>query len=238
MKISDYGRIGIIGAMPEEVAILLPMLADRKTEQTGMISFHTGTLKGVPVVIAMSGIGKVNAAVCASVMISEYGAGAVINTGCGGAIAPFLKQEDIVIGTSAVEYDLDYNVLGDPDGTVFYPDGTSAVVKELDRELSAMLTEAASGISQRVFGGVIGTGDRFVSNPELGRRLNADFGISACEMEGAAIAHACTLLGVPCGIVRTMSDNADGTSSVDYPTFKKIAAEKSAAVILALIDTK
>lgn len=228
--------IGIIGAMDTEISLLNSVMENVRTEKIGMQTFYLGSCRGTGTVISKAGVGKVNAAACASAMILRYGAEAVINTGVAGGVGTELEVGDTVIADSAIEYDLDYGELGDPRGTVFYPDSTSDVVIPLDSGLSGAIASAAAGLGIVPKRGIVGTADRFVSDLSVKADLSGRFGVSVCEMEGAAIAHVCRIYGVPCAIVRSVSDKADGTAGKDFGAFAEKSAEISSAVILQFLN--
>lgn len=235
MKIN--GTVGIIAAMQLEADAIAQYAADTVSHRLGKFTYITGTLAGHPVVIARCGAGKVNAAACTAGMILRFAPGFIINAGVAGALDPSLEIGDVVIAAAAVEHDLDYAELGDPRGTVFYPDGSEEVFIPADREISAALRDAARAAGCRVTHGDIATGDRFVASEKERAAIHSYFGSAVCcEMEGAAVAHTCRLYGTPYAVIRSISDHANGDSHIDFPTFARQAAGAAADTLVKFLS--
>ena len=226
-------RIGIIGAMEVEVATLIAEMEDREEKKIGGAVYHVGKLCGKDVVVARSGVGKVNAALTAAEMIRTFGARAIVNTGVAGALDGSLDPEDAVIATALVQHDYDTTPF-DPPGCV---SGIGQVEIPADPALSKAAAAAARFLGMRVMTGIIASGDQFIADPEKKERIRNAFGALACEMEGAAIAHACFRYGVPCGVIRTISDRADGKADVDFPTFAARAAALNARIVTTVLES-
>lgn len=225
-------KVGIIGAMESEVEYLKSQVADATTRTVAGMEFVEGTLEGVPVVVVRCGVGKVNAAMCATVLTTVLGATHVINTGVAGSLDARIGIGDLVVSTDAVEYDLDVTLLGYKPGE--HPD-LHLVAFEADAALRRAVVGAAGEAARdvHVFEGRVCSGDRFVASDDAKRFIVDTFDGMCCEMEGAAIAHVCHLVGVPFVVVRAISDKADESGTVDYPTFEKAAAAHCAAIVLA-----
>ena len=221
------GRIGVIGAMEEEVSTLIPALKDHAEQKIGIVVYHVGKLDGREVVIARSGIGKVNAALTAAEMIRTFGATAIVNTGVAGALEDSLDPEDAVIATDLVQHDYDTTPF-DPPGFV---SGVGRVHIPADPKISEAAADAARALGMRVLTGTVASGDQFISDAKKKETIRERFGALACEMEGAAIAHVCYLLGARCGVIRTISDRADGKAEVDFPSFAAHAAALNAEIV-------
>lgn len=221
------GPIGVIGAMEVEVEALLSIAQIEKTEERASMRFHQGTLAGVPVVVVQCGVGKVNAALCAQTLIDRYAPRAVLNLGVAGGLGP-VKIGEVVLATHCVQHDFDPTPLGDPLATLnMPPDGRPVRELPCDQALSEKLAAGAQGLYGKVHRGPIATGDQFIADNGKAQALYAAFGALACEMEGGAIAHACYLNGVPCAVLRTISDNGNDDASVDFPTFARDSALKA-----------
>lgn len=179
------------------------------------------------------GVGKVNAAMCAQALVSVFGCTRVINTGVAGSLDNRIEIGDIVVSTDAVEHDMDVTPLGYAPGE--HPD-LRLVAFEADLGLRAAVVEAARGVDGvSVFEGRVCSGDQFIGSAEAKKRIVSAFGGMCCEMEGAAIAHVCHVAGVPFVVVRAISDKADDSGNVDYPTFEKAAAAHCASIVLAAL---
>lgn len=225
--------IGLIGAMSVEVETLMARLEDRREEKIGMDVFVSGRLWGQDAVLAVCGPGKINAALCTQSMILHYHPEWVLNLGVAGAGEVGVSIGDMVIATAAVQHDMDTSPIGDPVGMV---SKINLVEIPCDEPLAARLVRAAGTLSGvKVHTGVIATGDQFIHNGEVRARIHELFHAKAVEMEGGAVAQACYMHGVPCGVLRSISDQADGHSDMDYPTFTRLAAAHSQQVIEALL---
>lgn len=225
--------IGIIGAMQEEVDFLKSVLENAKTEVVSGTEYVCGTAFGTEAVVAMCGVGKVNAAVCAQTMILKYHANEIINTGVAGGLSPNLKVGDIAIAGAVVEHDMDTSPLGDPKGFI---SGLNMIelpcAPDLVKELEACCTRAGASWEK----GVIASGDQFIASGEKKREIRETFGAVACEMEGGSIGHVCRLSGVPFAVLRAISDSADDSSHLDYPQFLKLAAKKSIEIMCSFLQ--
>ena len=208
--------IGIIGAMKPEVEKLIASLQGATSERVGGIDFHIGKMGDKNVVVALCGIGKVFAAMCAEAMIIAYSPKLIINTGVGGALKRGVKPLDVMIAESLVQHDMDTSALGDPKGLV---SGINVVYFDTDKRAVDLADGIARDAGLTPFRGIIASGDRFVAESADKERIVSDFDASVCEMEGAAIAHVCYVNSTPCCVIRAISDSADEGSSIDYMKF-------------------
>lgn len=231
--------IGIIGAMDSEVNKLLEVAEIDEVQVHAGVKFHKGTLSGVNCVIARCSEGKVNSALCAQAMADFYSPGLILNIGVAGGLGKDVHIGDVVIGTACVQYDFDATALGCPRAEISVPNGdgrTKTVFFKCSKEHSVKLGEKAEAIYEgTVHYGNIATGDRFVADPDFGNWLNSTYGALACEMEGASIAHACMANNVPCVVLRSISDNANDSDTVDFRTFADDSAEKVQKLLTAAI---
>lgn len=224
--------VGLIGAMSVEVEALMDQLEDRQERRIGMDVFVSGKLFGKDAVLSVCGPGKINAALCAQSLILHYHPEWILNLGVAGAGDTTVSIGDMVIATAAVQHDMDTSPIGDPVGLV---SKINLVEIPCDASLRARLVKAASAVQGvKVHEGVIATGDQFINSGEVRSRIHRLFNAKAVEMEGGAVAHACYAHGVPCGVLRSISDQADGRSDMDYPSFTKLAARHSQQVVEAL----
>ena len=224
--------IGIIGALQEEVEALISKLDNHEVERLGSVEFHLGILEGKRVAVARCGIGKVFAAICTEAMIIGYAPDLIVNTGVGGGLAKGLSVTDTVIADKLVQHDMDTSPIGDPKGLI---SGINKIWFDTDERARDILTRAAQrlGLNARV--GSIASGDQFVATSEVKGRITSEFGASACEMEGASVAHVAFVNDTKFIVIRAISDSADEGSSMDYMTFMPIAAKNSAALTVELV---
>lgn len=225
--------VGLIGAMSVEVEALVEKLTQRRETKIGMDTFVSGKLFGHDAVLAVCGPGKINAALCAQSMILHFKPEWVLNLGVAGAGEAGVSIGDMVVATAAVQHDVDTSPIGDPVGMV---SKINLVEIPCDNGLRARLVAAASSVDGvQVHQGVIATGDQFIHDGAVRARINSLFHAKAVEMEGGAVAQACYMHSVPCGVLRSISDQADGHSDMDYPTFTRLAAAHSQQVVEKLL---
>lgn len=218
--------LGIIGAMTIEVEGLKAMMTDTKEKIIGDMTFACGVLCGKETVVAVSGEGKVNAAMCAQAMIMEYNPSVIINSGVAGGLADGLKIGDIVIASSAVQHDWDASAMGYPLG---YVAGTGVEMIELpcDAAVAKLLAECAAEAGFTYKTGIIATGDQFISSDKKRQWLIENFNAAACEMECGAIAHVCLRNGVKFGGIRAVSDGGDDEACISFTEFTELASKNS-----------
>ena len=222
--------IGIIGAMEEEVASLKSEMADAKVTEFASMTFYKGTLCGKDTVVVRSGIGKVNAAICAQILVDKFGVDTLINTGIAGSLKAEINIGDIVVSTDAIQHDMDATGFGYEPGVIpRMPVSCFEADKRLVKAAEDACKEAVPEVG--VFAGRIVSGDQFISDRQVKNRITAQFGGMCTEMEGAAIAQAAYLNSIPFVIIRAISDKADDSATVDYPTFERQAIAHSVALV-------
>lgn len=232
---SLHKTIGIIGAMDEEVEILKSMLDITETVTEAGMTFYKGMLHNSEIVLARSGIGKVNAAVCAQLMITLFKIDYLINSGVAGTLHQDINQGDIVISTDAVQHDVDTTVFGDPLGAI---PRLGVTFFEADQALMNLAEKAAKSLNFEgvsIFRGRVASGDQFVAGGELKDRIQSNFAPSAVEMEGASIAHVAYLNQVPYVIIRAISDKADGSADLSYEEFLPLAAKHASLLLEEMV---
>lgn len=222
--------IGIIGAMEEEVALLKDAMDVIEIVECASMSFCKGVLCGKDVVVVKSGIGKVNAGICAQILVDRFDVDVLINTGIAGSLDADIDIGDMVISTDLVEHDMDASIFGDPVGQIPRMDTFSFPADPILVEKAVAANEEVNP-DIKTFTGRIVSGDQFVSSKEVKDKLVQTFQAKCTEMEGAAIAHAAYLNKVSCVIIRAISDKADNSATMDYPTFEKKAIAHSVRLV-------
>ena len=221
-------KLGIIGAMAVEVATLKEQMENMTAATIAGMEFCAGRLEGLEAVVVQCGVGKVNAAMCTQILCSVYGVTHLVNTGIAGSLCAELDIADLVVSTDAMYHDMDVNVFGYPIGQV---PGMDVVAFPADEKRSACAFAAAEAVNPgHTKSGRVASGDQFVCEQGLKDKIIAVTGAACTEMEGAAIAQAAHRNGVPFVIIRAISDKADNSADMDYPTFERIAAHRCAAV--------
>ena len=194
------------------------------------MEFNHGYLNGKEVVVVRSGIGKVNAGICTQILVDDYGVDCVINTGIAGSLRNEINIGDIVISTDAVQHDMDVRVFGYPLGEIPQLGTLSFPADERMASLARSVCEKVN-TEVKVFSGRIVSGDQFICDKEVKDKLVENFHPLCTEMEGAAIGQAAYLNEIPFVILRAISDKADNSAEMDYPTFEKKAAEHCAKLV-------
>ena len=220
---------GVIGAMDEEVSLLINDLSHDKVKTIAGMEFHQGKFDGKETVVVKSGVGKVNAAACAQILIDVFHVDQIINTGVAGSVDPSLSIGDIVISTEAVQHDVDVTPFGYEPGVI--PDLPESVF-HASTDLVKSATAAVSAVAPEVkfLEGRVVSGDQFIASSEKKKELLDTFKAACCEMEGAAIAQVCVLNKTPFVILRAISDGADDSGNVTYEQFEHEAAQRCAAI--------
>lgn len=229
-------KIGIIGAMESEVKELCRQLQYNTTQEVAGLVYNCGILDGKSVVVVRSGIGKVNAALCAQTLIREFGVTAVINTGIAGALGEGLKIFDFVVSTAAVYHDFDTVAFGYKLGQV------PGMVEQFDADpkLADLAVKAFAytdfAKNYKIIKGLVASGDQFVSERQQKKDIQDNFSPACVEMEGCAVAHTCHIHKVPFVIVRCMSDMADESVEQTYSFNEDLCAAASASLVKKMIE--
>ena len=223
--------LGIIGAMQEEVALLISELSDHSQQLSPGVTLHSGVLDGHDVLITEGGIGKVNAAMTTAALIAA-GASQVIFTGVAGGVHPELRVGDIVVSSDCVQHDVDVTALGYELGVI----PGEALSWEADQTLREVALDAARELEGlRAVEGRIASGDQFVASREKVQWLWETFGAACAEMEGAAVAQVCAKHNVPFVVIRSVSDTADHDANVDYREFMPKVARHAKQVVRGML---
>ena len=226
-------KIGILGAMDQEVALLQASLDNPEVVEWKHLTFYTGSLHGVEVVVVKCGIGKVAAAVATTALVDRFAPDYVVNTGSAGGFDTDLNIGDLVIATSVLHHDIDITHFG-------YALGQAAgmpATYESDETLILAAEQAAEhSLDVTTKRGLICTGDSFIGSDEAAARLREAFPtMAAVEMEGAAIAQTCFMLSTPFLVIRSLSDIAGKTSTVSFQSYLEKAAKHSAELVMQMI---
>lgn len=229
-------RIGIIGAMAQEVSILAGQLENAERYEHAGFVFHTGTRHGLEIVILQSGIGKVNAAVGTAILLERHQPDAIINTGSAGGFATDLAIGDVVISDELRHHDVDAVVFGYELGQVPGMPAAYPADKRL-REIARGAIAALGEVNVRE--GMIATGDAFMADPDRVAATRAQFPtMLAVEMEGAAIAQTCYLYDCPFVVIRALSDiPGSGDNHLSFEQFLDIAADHSSRMVDQMLLT-
>ena len=227
-------KIGIIGAMDEEIDGLKERMSGVQVTRRAEMDFYSGTLEGKQVIVVRSGIGKVNAGVCTQILADLFEAEAIFNTGIAGGLNPAVHVGDIVLSTDLVQHDMDAVGFGYPKGQIPRMETFSF---EASKELRNLAREVCREVNPdiQVFEGRIVSGDQFISSKEVKERLVREFEGFATEMEGAAIAQAAYLNHLPFLVIRAISDNADDSAAVVYEEFEKQAILHSLRLVRGML---
>lgn len=227
-------KVGIIGAMEEEVKRIKEQMVDVRIMSIASMDFYEGRLEGTPLVVVRSGIGKVNGALCTQILIDRYGVDLVINTGVAGSLRNEIDIADIVISTDALQHDIDATGFG-------YEVGVIPRMERSVFQADLELMELAKGVCTKnlpllgVHTGRIVSGDQFISDPDKKEWLASTFDGYCTEMEGAAIAQVAYLNSIPFLIVRAISDKADNSAEMAYSEFEAIAIDNTVSLLIGLI---
>jgi adenosylhomocysteine nucleosidase len=224
-----YGKIGIIGAMLEEVELIQQKMRVEKSVHRAGIQFIEGSFCGKDIVVCKSGVGKVNAAMCTQALIDFFEVDAVVFTGVAGALDPSLNIGDIVISTDCMQHDMDVTALGFSRGIIPFEE-TSIFVS--DSNLSKFAYDASAKLFPgKVKVGRVLSGDQFIASRDKVEELFKELDGICTEMEGAATAQVCVTNQIAFVIIRSMSDKANGSAPDNYAEFMTQAALRSYQIV-------
>lgn len=226
--------IGIIGAMEEEVSQLRNQMTNVTVIKKASMDFYKGNFGDKELVIVRSGIGKVNAGICTQILVDLFNVSLVINTGIAGSLNASIDIGDIVISTDAIQHDVDAVAFGYDLGVI--PRMITSTF-QADPYLAELATKVCKEVNPdiNVFHGRVVSGDQFIASKEKKDWLVTNFQATCTEMEGAAIAQTAYLNDIPFLIIRAISDKADSSAEMDYPTFEAKAIEHTVRLMGSLI---
>ncbi|MGK7377837.1 5'-methylthioadenosine/S-adenosylhomocysteine nucleosidase [Planococcus sp. 1R117A] len=227
-------KIGVIGAMEEEVELLRGSLENARVEEIANCEFTSGTYKGQEVVLLKSGIGKVNAAMSTTLLLQQYKPDMVINTGSAGGFDQELEVGAIVISDEVRHHDVDVTVFGYEMGQV--PQLPAAF--RSDENLVSIAVKAVEELGEHPYAvGLIATGDSFMNDAERVEKVRGFFpDMKASEMEAAAVAQVCHQFNVPFVVIRALSDIAGKESNISFDEFLPVAAKHSTEIVLNVVE--
>ena len=223
-------KLGIIGAMDIEVDTLKEKMENLTISEKAGTTYYAGTLEGLSVVVVKCGIGKVNAAIGAQILCDCFEVTHIVNTGIAGSLCAQQDIGDMVISSDVWHHDFDCVAFGYPMCKIpGMPQSFAA-----DETLIALAKQAAEETGSTTRIGRVASGDQFVADPQLKNQIIARTQALCTEMEGAAIAQTAYRNGIPFVILRCISDKADNSAEMDYPSFEAMAAQRCAQVTMKL----
>lgn len=225
-------KVGIIGAMEQEVTLLRDRIENRQTFQRAGCEIYTGHINGVDVALLKSGIGKVSAALGTTLLLEHSKPDVVINTGSAGGLAPTLNVGDIVVSDEVRYHDADVTAFGYEPGQM----ASCPAAFPADEKLIALAQEAITDLQLNAVRGLVVSGDAFINGAEPLARIRTTFPQAiAVEMEATAIAHVCHQFAVPFVVVRAISDVADKASHLSFDEFLSVAAQQSTRMVEVIL---
>ncbi len=228
-------KIGIIGAMEVEVAALKSKMEIAQTVKRASMEFCEGTLAGGPAVVVKSGVGKVNAGMCVQILADLFQVTHVINTGIAGSLRNEINIGDVVISTDALQHDMDATGFGYPLGEIPQLGMREFPANERMAALAQEVCRQVNPDIQALLGRIV-TGDQFICSRDAKNRIAENFGGFCTEMEGAAVAQAACLNGIPYVVIRAISDKADDSAHETYEAFEKKAVEHSVKIVMNMLE--
>lgn len=226
---------GIIVAMQEEMKEIENIMTEKENQKIYELDFIKGKINSTEVVLVEAGIGKVNAARTAQILINKFNIDAIINVGTAGSANEELDIGDIVIGSKLVQHDFDLTGMGYSKGYIKnlgqYMESDNELIKKMEQTI---LTMQDNKFKIKI--GVIASGDIFCTSLEMKKKIRTDFNAEAIEMEGAAIAQVCKLDNIPFIVIRSISDNPNGNNNITFKEFLEKASRRCAIVIKEFLD--
>ena len=225
-------KLAIMGAMREEIEPLLEVFEIKATHEIAKNVFYEAEYKHHEIVLAYSKIGKVNAAITATILLERFGCEALLFSGVAGAVDKTLKIGELIIADKVVQHDVDITAFGHPFG--FIPE--SGDFYNADESLNTIALEAGDKLGKKLLVGAIATGDQFIACEKKNAWIGETFNAKALEMEGASVGYVCHCYGKPFFILRAISDGADMDAGFNFDAFLKSSAKESADLLVAMLD--
>ena len=227
-------KLGIIGAMDVEVATLKEKMVNMTEKIIAGATYCEGVLENLPVVVVQCGVGKVNAALCVQALCDCFEVTHIVNTGVAGSLCNELDIGDILVSVDAMHHDFDCSPVGYVPGKI---PGLDVLAFPADEKLCTLAFAAAEQVnSGHTKTGRVASGDQFIAGRQIKEKIIAITDAKCTEMEGAAIAQVAYRNRVPFVVLRAISDKADDSAEMDYPTFERIAADRCAKVVMTLAE--
>ena len=230
--------IGIMCALPQEQELLLAAIGDPAPRSYPGIEAREGWLDGYPVVIAAAGVGKVPAAITATLMVERLGCRALVLSGVAGGLSEDAHIGDIVIAERLI--DVDYGRLT-PEGRIVYQPGVLPIPVErpdpgyrLPEALVERIRERLAASGSEATLGTILTTDSYLASARERDAWSGEWAALAVEMEGSALCGVAERFGIPWLVVRALSDRAGEDSLDDFNAFLDAAAADSARLVREL----
>lgn len=219
--------------MPEEVQLYLQHIQNAKTSIQASMTFYEGSLENSEIILVQCGVGKVHAALCAHIVISSFGAESILFSGVAGALAGDLDIGDLVISSETMQHDMDVTALGFDHGQIPW---TQMKIFKCDPFLGIACLKASQQLGFNARFGKVLSGDQFVADPARVQFLRENLKGDCVEMEAGAVGQVCALHNnLPYITLRAISDKADHSSPVDFPTFCQEAADRSAKLVMQML---
>lgn len=219
--------LGLIIAMTQELEAFFEAFQSREAIVYKSKSFYITKYNGTDIVLAQSGVGKVNAAYTATLMIERFAPTFIINTGVAGGFG--LDIFDVFIAQSVVQHDVDTTPFGDPRG---YISGLGEVFIAADPDFVRLCQDNITNVKK----GIIASGDQFIASPTAAQSIVSAFGALACDMESGAIGQVARMAGVGFGIIRTITDNGDDDAKISFEDKLHKAARINKDAVISVIN--
>lgn len=224
-------KIGIIFALNEELEETKKIFDNVKIHSLYNLKIYECKNEKVDCFLVESGIGKVNAARTAQILIDKMNVDYVLNVGVAGSISREIKKCDIVIADKLVQHDFDFTLFNYEKGEI--PNVGRYI--NCDKELVKLARKI--NIETNLTVGTISSGDIFISDQKMGEKINKKFNALCVEMEGAAIAQVCYLSQIPFLVVRAISDSPyDKDNHITFEEFLKISSSMAAKFVEQLLN--
>lgn len=226
--------IGIIAAEEKEMQEIRNVMTNFKEEKYKNLKIYIGEISNKQCILVRAGVGKVNAARTAQLLIDKFKVSEIINLGAAGALNEKLKCGDIVIGKELVQHDFDITAFGHKKGyitdlgVIFYSDKelinkAYEIMKKIDKE------------ENKICIGTIATGDIFCTNKGKANKIREEFNGDCVEMESAAIAQVCRLEEIPFIAIKSISDTPNGNNNIEYDEFLETASKRCANFLVEFV---
>ena len=219
--------------MDEELESTLKKIDIQEEYDVYNMHIYEAKINNIICYLVVCGVGKVNAARCAQILIDIYDIDGIINVGVAGGVSDNLKIGDIIVADKLVQHDFDITAFNHNKGYI----PNVGVFMPCDENLSQILTNSLNKLKYNYYIGTIASGDIFLTDTKMSQKIHTKFNALCVEMEGAAIAQVCTLCNMPFIVIRSISDIPNNDNTKTYEEFLQSSSDKLSNVIIDILNT-
>lgn len=223
-------KLAIIAAMNEELDALIKNIDVEKVDVLNHNDVYK--IKGDKEIFFLTcGVGKVNAAITTTLLISKYGIKNIISLGTAGGVLDDMEVTDLVVADKMVFHDVDITPFG------YLPGQLPAKDQYFNIDYFIDIKSILNVLNINYHTGTIATGDQFVNKSETVEYIKSNFdNVAAIEMESTAIVMTANIMEANIIVIRSISDLANSESTISFDAYLKIACENFVKIVQKIIE--